>query len=339
MRPRSLPSGKIDKLDIIIAMRIHILVLDEVFDTGLSTLLDTLRIANDLTDMAGASSTRFNVSVVGVRRRVRTAHRLAVPAVPALTAAQPDVVLVPALGAKNPDPLREALKRRDIKDAGALLHQWSANGVLVGAACTGTFVLADTSLLDGQRATTSWWLAPLFRERFPLVTLEESSMVVNSSGFVTAGAALAHIDLALWLIRRSSPSVAELAARFLLVEPRSSQATFAIPDHLAHADPLVQRFECWARHRLNKGFSLSEAASSAGNSARTLSRRLHAVLGKSPLSYFQDLRVEHAVHLLRTSNDSIERIAAQVGYADGTTLRALLRRKIGRAVSELRKPY
>jgi hypothetical protein len=48
MRPRSLPSGKIDKLDIIIAMRIHILVLDEVFDTGLSTLLDTLRIANDL---------------------------------------------------------------------------------------------------------------------------------------------------------------------------------------------------------------------------------------------------------------------------------------------------
>ena len=62
MRPKSLPSGKIDKLDIIVAMRIHILVLDEVFDTGLSTLLDTLRIVNDLTDMAGASSTRFNVS-------------------------------------------------------------------------------------------------------------------------------------------------------------------------------------------------------------------------------------------------------------------------------------
>ena len=43
MRPKSLPSGKIDKLDIIIAMRIHILVLDEVFDTGLSALLDTFK--------------------------------------------------------------------------------------------------------------------------------------------------------------------------------------------------------------------------------------------------------------------------------------------------------
>ena len=118
-----------------------------------------------------------------------------------------------------------------------------------------------------------------------------------------------------------------------------SQSIFAIPDHLAHADPVVERFERWARHKLSKGFSLSEAASAVGASERTLSRRLRAVLGKSPLSYFQDLRVEHAVHRLRTSNDSIELIAAQVGYADGTTLRLLLRRKIGRAVSELRLRY
>jgi len=76
-----------------------------------------------------------------------------------------------------------------------------------------------------------------------------------------------------------------------------------------------------------------------GTSERTLSHRLHAVLGKSPLSYFQDLRVEHAVHRLRTSSDSIELIAAQVGYADGTTLRSLLRRMVGRAVSELRVHY
>jgi len=79
-------------------MRIHILVLDEVFDTGLSALLDTLRIANDLADTAGASSTRFDVSVVGVRRRVRTTQGLAVSAAPALTAAQPDVVLFQRLG-------------------------------------------------------------------------------------------------------------------------------------------------------------------------------------------------------------------------------------------------
>jgi transcriptional regulator GlxA family with amidase domain len=63
---------------------------------------------------------------------------------------------------------------------------------------------------------------------------------------------------------------------------------------------------------------------------------MEAVLGKSPLLYFQDLRVEHAVHLLRTSPKNIEAIAAEVGYADGVTLRTLLRKRLGRGVRELR---
>jgi AraC-like DNA-binding protein len=65
-----------------------------------------------------------------------------------------------------------------------------------------------------------------------------------------------------------------------------------------------------------QGFSLSDAARSVGTSERTLARRLRTVLGKSPLSYFQDLRVERAVHLLQTSNASVERIASEIGYSD-----------------------
>ncbi|MCK5887567.1 MAG: helix-turn-helix domain-containing protein, partial [Alcanivorax sp.] len=106
---------------------------------------------------------------------------------------------------------------------------------------------------------------------------------------------------------------------------------------LAHADPMVERFECWARRRLAQGFSLAEAASAAGTSERTLARRLQSVLGKTPLSYFQDLRVEHAAHLLRTGNASVDQVATQVGYSNGATLRALLRRKLGRGVRELRR--
>jgi transcriptional regulator GlxA family with amidase domain len=60
------------------------------------------------------------------------------------------------------------------------------------------------------------------------------------------------------------------------------------------------------------------------------------VLGKTPLSYFQDLRVERALHLLRTGSESVDQIASQIGYADGVTLRSLLRRKLGKGVRELR---
>jgi transcriptional regulator GlxA family with amidase domain len=317
-------------------MKVHVLALEGAFDTGLAAVLDAFSIANELAEAAGSAATRFKVSIVGIRHRVHTAQGLLVPSVPVARAGQPDVAIVPALGAKMPDTLRRALTRRDVAQTGELLRHWAGRGALLGAACTGTFVLADSGLLDGHDATTSWWLAPCFRERYPKVRLDESRMLVGSPRFVTAGAAIAHLDLALWVVRRRSPALADTTARYLVVDPRPSQAAYVIPDHLAHADPLVRRFEHWARGRLAAGFSLSAAALAAGASERTLARRLRLVLGKSPLSYFQDLRVERAVHLLQTSRGSIDQIATQVGYADGGTLRALLRRKMGRGVRELR---
>ncbi len=317
-------------------MRIHLLVLDGVFDLGLAALTGTLGTAQQLAGSLAQVPAPIEVAVVGVRRRVRTAQGLTVPVVPLDSVPNPDVVLVPALGANMPDTLAARLGLADVADAVGALRHWSGTGAMIGAACTGTFLLAESALLDGQRATTSWWLAPMFRQRYPRVLLNESRMLVNSAGFTTAGAALAHIDLALGMVRSGSPTLAALAARYLLVEARGSQAEFVIPDHLAHADPVVERFEEWARRQLAHGFSLAEAAAATGTSERTLSRRLQVVLGKSPLSYFQDLRVERAVQLLRTSTEGVDQIAAQIGYADGVTLRALLRRKLGRGVRELR---
>jgi transcriptional regulator GlxA family with amidase domain len=317
-------------------MRLHLLVLDGVFDLGLAALTDTLATANELAAALPDAPPPIDYTLVGVRRRVRTAQGLTVPVQPADRAAPPDVVLVPALGAKMPDALAARLACRDVADALGVLQRWSKGAAVFGAACTGTFLLAESGLLDGQRATTSWWLAPMFRQRYPRVALDESRMLVNSAGFTTAGAAMAHLDLALGVLRQRSPALAALAARYLLVEARGSQAEFVIPDHLAHADPVVERFEVWARQQLASGFSLTEAARAVGASERTLARRLRGVLGKTPLSYFQDLRVERALHLLRTGTDSVDRIAAQIGYADGVTLRTLLRRKLGRGVRELR---
>lgn len=319
-------------------MRVYVLVLDDVFDLGLSAVLDTLSTANDLAarqpDGGGAP---FDVQVVGVRRRVRTHHGLGVPVVPASGMRRPDAVIIAATGAKSPATVAAALERRDVADASELVLRWAKRGSRVCAACASTFILASTSLLDRGTATTTWWLAPLFRERFPDVTLDESQMVVLSGNCVTAGAALAHLDLALWLVRQTSPALATMVARYLMIEPRPSASLFAIPDHLEHSDPIVESFEQWARRSLSQRFSLAEAARSVGTSPRTLSRRLRRVLGKTPVSYVQQLRVERAVHLLRTSALTVDEIAEQVGYSDGVTLRTLLRRTTGRGVRELRR--
>jgi|SRR5271166_4966 len=330
--------GGIDKFGIILAMKISVLALDGVFDTGLAIMLDAFGTANELAELFDVTALRFEARAVAVRENVHTFHGLDVPVIPAADRDAPDLVVVPALGYKTPEPLLAALVRPDVSDAGQILRRWADLGTVIAAACIGTFVLAEARLLDGHEATTTWWLAPLFRQRYPKVRLDESRILVPSAQFVTAGAALSHLDLALWIIRQASPDLAALTAKYLVVDSRPSQAAYMIPSHLAHADPTVERFERWARERLAKGFSLDEAARATRTSARTLTRRMHKVLGKSPLSYFQDLRVESAVHLLKTSDETVDQIASRVGYSDAVTLRVLLRRRLGLGVRELRPP-
>jgi transcriptional regulator GlxA family with amidase domain len=310
-------------------MRIAMLLLDGVFDTGLAAVLDTLALAN-----AFAGADRFAVTRVGVRRRVRTGQGLLVPLDP-LPRRAPELVIVPALGAKSPDALDVALARPEAIDAAALLRSWRAAGTRVAAACTATFLLASSGLLDGKAATTTWWLAPAFRQRFPRVKLDEARMIVDASGLVTAGAALAHLDLALSIVRRASPALARTTARHLTFDHRASQGAYVMPDHIAHTDPLVDRFEAWARRHL-ADFSLAAAAQAVGTSTRTLERRVQRALGASPLSFVQDLRVEQARFQLETTDRSIDEIAGRVGYRDGVTLRTLLRERTGRGVRELR---
>jgi len=317
-------------------MKVAVMALGDVFDTGLATVLDAFQTANELAALSGLSSSRFDVTIVGVRKNVRTSLGFTVPVHP-VSRRVPDCVVVPAIGFKMPDVLERALARPDVGDAADVLRQWAARGATMSAACVGTFVLAESGVLDGHAATTTWWLAPLFRTRYPTVRLDESHMLVKSGPVVTAGAALSHMDLALWLIRQQSPKLADLTAKYLIVDSRPSQSAYALTDHLIHNDPLVERFERWARTRLAQGFSLDEAAKAVASSKRTLARRMHAVLGKSPLSYFQTLRVERAVHLLKTGNETVDEIAERVGYADGVTLRTLLRRHLGQGIREIRR--
>ena len=291
-------------------MRIHILALNGVFDTGLSAVLDAFGTANALAEMTGISSLRFQMKVVGLRKSITTARGLSVPVIAAARARTPDAVVMPAILYMKPEPLVRALAGSEVREAATVLRKWSGRGALTAAACVGTFVLAESALLDGEEATTTWWLSPLFRQRYPRVRLDESRIIVQSNAVVTAGAALSHLDLALTLIRRASPELASVTAKYLVADARTSQAPYAIPGHLVPTDPLVQKFERWARQRLAEGFSLDQAAAELATSKRTLARRMESVLGKSPLEYFQDLRIERAVHLLETSQASVDQIAA-----------------------------
>jgi transcriptional regulator GlxA family with amidase domain len=119
------------------------------------------------------------VKIVGVTKSVKTSQGLTVPIEP-IGSKAPDCVVVPAIGFKMPGPLEAELARPDIRDAASVLRQWARKGAMMTAACIGTFAIAESGVLDHQRATTTWWLVPVFRRRCPNVSLDESQIIVKS---------------------------------------------------------------------------------------------------------------------------------------------------------------
>jgi transcriptional regulator GlxA family with amidase domain len=308
-------------------MHVGLLASDGCFSSGLTALIDILSTAQGERPRVDPSIPPIRVDVIGAGRQVTTGAGLIAPVtlhlrdLPAV-----DVVVVPALGTMTAEDTLGALASRGSRAIIRVLADLDPGVITVAAACTGVFTLAEAGLLDLRRATTSWWLGAAFRSRYPSVVLDLDTMVVADDGVVTAGAAFAHIDLALALVRRVSPGLAEHVARLLVIDERASQSAYLVMDHLSHNDQLVLAFEQQARACLGQALDVGELAAAIGTSRRTLERRTQAALGMSPLALVQRLRAERAIHLLRTTTQSVEQIAPQVGYANAATLRALLRR-------------
>jgi len=301
-------------------MQVAVVVYDGVFDSGLTAILDVLSFANALGGQIPEPPT-WNVTMVGpALEHARTADLLVVSA-PAVTEA-PAVL----------DHVRgdASLPVRD------LIAATRDRGTTIASACAGTFLLAEAGILDGLRATTTWWLSPAFRARYPRVLVDHGQMVITCEGITTAGAAFGHIDLALAIVRAGSPALADLVARYLVVDERPSQSAYTIPSALAQSDPTVAAFDRWIREHLAEPVSIGDAAKAIGVSERTLQRSVRRTIGTSPIRFVQDLRIERARHLLRTTEMSVEVISRKVGYEHAHTLRVLLRERTGKTASVLR---
>ncbi|MEV6170562.1 helix-turn-helix domain-containing protein [Streptomyces sp. NPDC051954] len=316
-------------------MRIAVVVYDGVFDSGLAAILDVLDNANALGGQIHEPPT-WNVTLVGPAPQVRTGAGLLVAPEPLEQADTADLLVVPALGGSDPSVLLDHVGGDASLAVRDLIARTRVRGATIASACAGTFLLAEAGVLDGVRATTTWWLSPVFRDRYPGIELDHSQMVISCDGITTAGAAFGHVDLALAIVRSASPALADLVARYLVVDERPSQAAYAIPSALAQSDPTVAAFERWTREHLAEPIRIPDAAAAIGVSERTLQRAVQRTVGTSPIRFVQDLRIERASHLLRTTGLSMETISRKVGYEHPNTLRVLLRERTGKTTSALR---
>lgn len=302
-------------------------VNDGSFGSGVASIIDILRVADAVRPEVDQAIPPIELHLAGCSRQVALSTEMTLNTTCGLDdLAECDVVIVPALGTLTGEATRECLDSSGARKIRAALHKIDTATTGLAAACTGVFAVAELGHLDGRRATTSWFLGPDFRRWYPEVNVDLDEMVVVDGPMITAGAAFAHVDLALGLLRTISTDLARHVAQLLVIDERPSQAMFMAYDHVQHDDQLIIDFERYVRGSLDQPFEVAIAASAIGSSRRTLERRTREVLGLTPLGFVQRLRVERARHLRATTDLTTDDIALRVGYTNAESLRALLRR-------------
>lgn len=249
----------------------------------------------------------------------------------------PGLFLVPAQGFSKATSYADRLAEPDCVEACQWAREAAEAGAAIASSCTGTLLLAQSGLLNGRHATTAWWLAPVFREMFPDVILDSSQLVISDGRFTTAGAAMAQMDLMVGLVARYAGSeIAEACARMMVLDERRSQLPYMAIGLLAATNESVARVAAWARPRLHDELTVGALAAAVGQSPRTFARRVQSATGLSPIQFLQQLRMERAIELIETTTLPFEEVAYRVGYRDPSTLRMVIRKRLGVGPRELR---
>ncbi|MEV0355016.1 helix-turn-helix domain-containing protein [Nocardia sp. NPDC050697] len=311
---------------------IDLLVLDGASASAVGSTVDVVSAANRI---LGAPA--FDLRFVAPAPEVRIRGGLTARARPLARARPRDLVVLPGLGAADATEIAARLAAPDIAAAGAWLVDAQARGAEIAASCTAVFVLGAAGLLTGRRCVTTWWLGAELARVAPGARVVLDDMVVRDGPIRTAGSAFAHIDLMLAIMRQHGGAALtdELAAR-LVVDQRASQASFLVPSHLAARDDTVAALESFVRAHPAHPHTLESLARHCNLSPRTLARRTGAAAGLSPLQLVARVRLQRALHLLRSTRLPLGEIAAAVGLADPATLHRLVKRHTGRAPGALR---
>ncbi|WP_103347746.1 GlxA family transcriptional regulator [Amycolatopsis sp. CA-128772] len=215
----------------------------------------------------------------------------------------------------------------------AALRTAAARGTRIASICSGAFILAETGLLDGLRATTHWAAAAELARLHPAVDVDPDVLYVDNGRLLSSAGAAAGLDLCLHLIRRDHGSaVAADAARLSVMplEREGGQAQFVVQDpppvpRGSELEPVL----AWLEENCAQELTLPAIAARVGMSTRTLNRRFREQTGTTPLQWLLRTRVRRAQYLLEATGEPVDRIAGQVGFGSPTAFRERFKRVVG----------
>lgn len=318
-------------------LKIAMLLKEGATASSVTTTLDMFRLAQRFQPKAGYQPHLY--STRGGPIRLTDAVAVAVDTQPLPTTLDAyDAIIQPGFFAESPEQIASELQTT-WQAAVARLQALPAT-TLVAASCYGTFALAEAGLLNGLTATTTWWFAEAFRQRYPAIRVDADKTLIDSGRAITAGAMTAHTDLSLHLLRRlGGAALARSVGGIMLVDgARSSQRPF-MSVQKNYSEPLIQHAIAWMIEHLAQPVAIDELAKAKHVSYRTLNRRFIDITGLAPLAYLHALKIERAKEQLEDTPDDFAQITASVGYEDVSSFRRLFKHATGLSPAQYRRQF
>ncbi len=216
----------------------------------------------------------------------------------------------------------------------------SSRASRVASVCTGAFLLAETGLLDGLRATTHWRYAAQLQARFPRTRVEGNSIYIADGRIWTSAGIAAGIDLSLAMIERDmGAEIAHAVARLLVVPYRrpGGQSQFSAMSQMDPVSDSIRIALDFAREHLAEALPVERLADAARLSLRQFGRAFRRETGETPAKAVERLRVEAARLRLQDGSEPIEQIALAVGFTDPERMRRAFVKLYGHPPQSIRR--
>jgi transcriptional regulator GlxA family with amidase domain len=305
-------------------MRIGLLMIDGFALMSYAAVIEPFRAANNLAGKPLYDWTHLSVTgseIVASNGLVSVADH-AISQAPAL-----DRIFVFAAG----DPAAYADER-----CFGWLRQQARQGVPIAGVSGGPYLLARAGLLHGYRMTIHWEHVSAFQEDFPDLALDPGLFVIDR-GRMTCAGGTAGLDLALTLIEQDHGAALarQVAEWFIRTEQRPSNVAqrLGLGERYGTRNARLLNMLAAMEIALDTPLSREALAAAAGVSVRQLERLSAHHLGLGITDIYLRIRLDHAVHLLRSTSLSATEIGILCGFATASHFSRSFKRRFGVAPS------
>jgi AraC family transcriptional regulator, glycine betaine-responsive activator len=221
------------------------------------------------------------------------------------------------------------------------LRYLATHGAMIGAICTGSYVLAKAGLLNGYRCTIHWESLRGFREEFPDIEITPELFEFDRRRVTSAGGT-ASLDMMLhYVATQNGMALATSIADMMMHHHIRSSDDPQRPDlrvRLGVSHPKLVAAIALMEADVEIPMSCSDLAAAVDLSARQLERLFAKHLATTPMRYYLRLRLVQARRLLTQTSMSVLRIGFSCGFVSASHFSKCYREQFDKTPSQERMP-